>query len=422
MACGTTSAYDRLVTEIAAEPALSIRTLTEQDLPAFAGVMAKAFLAEDDAVMREHEGMVFEPERAYGVFDGDRMIGTGMIMTRTMTLPGVGQSPVAAVTSVAVTPGDRRRGALTTIMRAQLHGLHETGGEPVAVLWASESVIYGRFGYGLASHHLRASVAKGTAYRPGVPVSTDRVCEVPEAEALEHVKAVQHREAAMRVGALGRSERAWNFTLFDPPAMRQGMSGQRFAVHPDGYAIYRVKADWRDTGPHGVLSVREIVATTPAAYATLFRHLLDYDLIGEIRFAGAVDEPILHLVASTSAVTGSLVPALWVRLVDVDRALETRRYSAPLDVVLEVTDAHCPWNAGTWRLTVDGSGNGHVQRADLAPQLALDIADLGAAYLGGTRLSTLAAAGRVRELAHGALGATTRAMLTDRPPACLEVF
>ena len=46
------------------------------------------------------------------------------------------------------------------MMRAQLDDVHERG-EPVAILWASEETIYGRFGYGMASFSGRSSTASG---------------------------------------------------------------------------------------------------------------------------------------------------------------------------------------------------------------------------------------------------------------------
>jgi predicted acetyltransferase len=41
------------------------------------------------------------------------------------------------------------------MMRRQLVDLHESGGEPVGVLNASEAAIYGRFGYSMASRLAR---------------------------------------------------------------------------------------------------------------------------------------------------------------------------------------------------------------------------------------------------------------------------
>jgi predicted acetyltransferase len=84
-----------------------------------------------------------------------------------------------------------------------------------------------------------------------------------------------------------------------------------------------------------------------------------------------------------------------------------------VDVVLDVEDAFCPWNSGRWRLSGDAKGAVCGRTSDAA-DLALSVRELGAAYLGGVSLASLAGAGRVRELRQGALaeasvgfGATT---------------
>ncbi|MFC7649105.1 sterol carrier protein domain-containing protein [Streptosporangium lutulentum] len=69
---------------------------------------------------------------------------------------------------------------------------------------------------------------------------------------------------------------------------------------------------------------------------------------------------------------------------DVERALAARAYSAPVDVVIEVEDAVCPWNARRWRLSADTSGARCTPTEDPA-DLALPVTVLGAAYLGGGR-------------------------------------
>ena len=116
-----------------------------------------------------------------------------------------------------------------------------------------------------------------------------------------------------------------------------------------------------------------------------------------------------------------VVDGLFVRLVDVSAALEARTYSAPVDVVLEVSDAVCPWNARRWRLAGDATG-ATCERSTAPADLALSARELGAAFLGGTTLAALAAAGRVDELTAGAVAGTSRAFKAEREPWCFEQF
>ncbi|OLZ44202.1 GNAT family N-acetyltransferase [Amycolatopsis keratiniphila] len=401
---------------------LTLRTLTTDDLPALSDMLARAFLADPSEGFQYRERLVFEPERSHGVFEGDELIGMGEILTRKITVPGAGPTPFAGITSVGVAPGHRRRGALTRVMRAQLHGLHDDGAEPIAALWASEAVIYPRFGYGLAAQFYRAKIRAKSAFRPGVELEAERVREVGREQAIPLIKAIYEKEAPQRVGALDRPGATWEFNLDDPERRRNGATAFRFAVLPDGYVIYRVKNDWNEEGPRGILSVQELVATTPEAYATLYRFLLDYDLVVTVEVLAALDEPLVHLLANPRAMTRSGGDSLWLRLVDVDRALVTRHYNAPVDLVFGVRDAFCPWNTGNWRLVAGADGDAEVTRVEDAPDLELDVTDLGAIFLGGTRPSTLAAAGRIKERTAGAVSRATAAFAADREPSCLESF
>lgn len=125
---------------------LHARTLTDADWDALFPVTEGAFLADIRPEDEARHRAVFEPERFHGVYDADLVVGGAGILTRNLTLPGSEPHPVAAVTAVGVASDQRRRGALRTLMRAQLHGLHAAGEEPIAALWASQSGIYGRFG------------------------------------------------------------------------------------------------------------------------------------------------------------------------------------------------------------------------------------------------------------------------------------
>ena len=98
-------------------------------------------------------------------------------------------------------------------------------------------------------------------------------------------------------------------------------------------------------------------------------------------------------------------------------ALAARTYATDPDVVIEVADEFCAWNAGRYRLA-----GGSCTRVDDAPDLALDVSALASAYLGGTTLLTLASAGRVRELTPGAVARASAAFRAEVAPWCPESF
>lgn len=405
-------------------PPLTIRALAPDETDQFVRMMEDAFLSDPRPDEVELVSRLIEPERFHALLDGDTIVGGGGVLTREMTLPGTGPVPVAAVTGVGVAADQRRRGGLSMLMRTQLHGLHETGAEPVAALWASEAGIYGRFGYGVAAHRARLAVPRGAAFRSGVDTSSEPVRLLGREEAWPVMQRLHARIAPQQVGWISRPEAAWAEWLHDTEHRRDGAGAFRYAVAGEhGYAVFRAKGGGDDRGPRFEIRIREFAAATPAAHAALWRFLLDLDFGAEIVHRNAaVDDPLPLLLANPRAAVRTVADSLWVRLVDLDRALVTRRYAAPCDLVLEVSDPMCPWNAGRWRLKISSDGTATVDRSDAAADLHCDITDLAATYLGDTRWTTLAAAGRVTEAQPGVVTAASRAFAGDSAPHCPEVF
>ena len=407
---------------------LRIRVGAADDWAQISRLLGLVFHSTSEEETREVEQSVFEPERSLVTTDGELIVGHAAAYTRDLTVPGA-IVPAAHVTLVGVAPTHRRRGLLSRMMRRQLEEVAAAGREPVAVLWASETGIYPRFGYGMAAQRLHMDImTREVALTAAPPVDgAGRLRMVEPAEAIGEFSTVYERLRADRPGWSSRDGRWWRFVLSDLPSQRGGGSALRGVVHetpdgPAGYALWRTEDAWDHHGPRGVVQVREVVAADPVAYAALWRFLLSIDLTRSAS-AGflALDEPLQHLVNEPRRLGAKVRDALWVRIVDLPAALAARRYAAEVDVVLDVTDVHLTANSGRWRLTGGPSGAACVRTTDDA-DLACTALELGAAYLGGTTLSALAAAGRVRELTPGALHRASAAFGWHRLPNPTEVF
>lgn len=389
--------------------ALETRPLAREDLPEVWQLLEHAFGGANHPDDHDVElGLVQEPARFYGTYDGGRVVTAGGSYALTMTVPG-GPRPVAGVSWVGVAPTHRRRGLLRDLMRRQLDDLR-AGGEAVAALWASEGAIYQRFGYGPAAWDVSLRVPSKAPFVRPVDTGGLRM-EAPDAAVLAPVyDAVVGRS----VGWTARDQDWWAYRLHDPEHRREGAAPLLAVVDERdgavrGYALYATKQGWTEGRSDGTVGVREVVATDPASLARLWRYLLDLDLMTTVAgYNAGVDDPLLHLLAEPRAARAGLKDNVWVRLVDVPAALQSRAYAAEVDVVLEVDDPFCPWNAGRWRLSMGPAGAVCSPTSD-APDLALGAADLGAAYLGGTTLASRAAAGYVTELRPGALAAASTA-------------
>ncbi|MFI7537943.1 GNAT family N-acetyltransferase [Streptosporangium sp. NPDC049376] len=389
-----------------------IRPVTGEEFETWARVVSDTYgedrTEEDLAVERS----ATELERTLAAFDEGRIIGGTAACTRVLTVPGA-VLPTAGITWVGVTPTHRRRGVLTCLMRRQLTDLYEGGGEPIAALRPSEAPIYGRYGYGPASRGaLLRCEKRSMAFLPGTDFGDGRIRLLERDEARPLVEEVYERVRPGAVGWPDRPGNCWDIRLADGPQDREGATALRHAVHresggrADGYALYRIKDGHGDGGR--AVQVVELVAVTRRAYAALWRFLAGIDLVPWIEYEGAADEALPYLLADPRAVRAHEVDRLWVRLVDVARALAGRRYALPLEVVLDVRDDFCPWNTGRLRLWAE-TGTAGCERTAAAPDLRLTPAELGAAFLGGTTLETLARAGRVEELRPGALARASAA-------------
>ncbi|MEU3839182.1 GNAT family N-acetyltransferase [Streptomyces sp. NPDC028635] len=387
-----------------------LRVLRPEDFEQWYGTLLRAFggvaeSEEERALWRD----LTEFDRSLAAWDGDAVVGTAGAFSFLLTVPGGAAVPAAGVTMVGVAATHRRRGLLTAMMRRQLDDVRLRG-EPLAVLTASEPSIYGRFGYGAASHQLGAEIDTARVSL-AVPQGTDdvRLRYAEPGDAVRECEAVYARLVPGRPGMLARHRPGWERVgLLDPESERDGASPLQcvLAEHGGevvGFARFRVKPAWGPGGHDGTVILTELYGLHPAAQAALWRFLYDIDLTSTLVVRGRpVDEAWQYQVSDIRRCVLRMRDQYYVRLVDVGAALAARTYQAPVDVVLEVSDPFCPWNEGRWRLSGDAKGASCERTTDPA-DLALSVRELGAAYLGGVPLTALAAAGRVRELRGGAL-------------------
>jgi predicted acetyltransferase len=359
-------------------------------------------------------------ERFYAAYEGDVPVGTAADFPFTLTVPG-GELAAGGVTWVGVLPSHRRQGILTQLMRRELDDLHERG-EPLAVLWASEAAIYGRYGYGMAAPHFEMEADRSRFALRDDPGPSGKVRMRTLEDALEPCMQVYERVRPTTPGFTARSREWWqSYRLADPEQWRRGASPKYVAVieldgEPAAYAIYRVKSGWENGFPKGRVRVVEALAATAPAERELWRFLFGIDLTLGVESRLDPSSPLLLMVVDARSLHLRMYEGLWLRLVDVGAALAGRSYTSDDEIVLDVRDEFCPWNAGRWRVGRE------TDRTEDDPDLELDVADLASAYLGAYSFSRLAAAERVRELKDGAIARADGLFRTERAPYCPEDF
>ena len=376
---------------------LEMRTITPGEFEEWVRAEARAYgnrLNVDPEILRPN----FDLDRSIAVFDQGKIVGGAHSHRIDLSIPG-SSAVTAGVANVAVQPTHRRQGVMTRMMRHQIKDVHQRG-EPLAALFASESAIYARFGYGVGSFREQWTIERQYTAFAHRYQTDGRFFFVDPQDLTKQLPEICLRSTAGRPGVVQKPLHIWERES-DAPEHREGGRGGLFYVayeengRVEGYAKYR-------TSPPN-LTVQELMATTPEARAALWRFCFDIDLITTTEAERRpVDDPLPWMLADPRRLQRNPRDGMWLRLVDVVKALTLRRYEDRGPLVLEIQDDSCPWNQG--RFELEGSAEGASCRATTAaPDLALDVAALGSAYLGGVSFTTLSQAGLVEELTPGAL-------------------
>jgi predicted acetyltransferase len=410
--------------------AIEIRNGGEDDIAATVNVISTAFLERPDiprivTAMRE----VWDPARMWLAWDGPTACGTFRSWATEITLPGLGRLPASAVSAVTVLPTHRRRGILTQLAAAEHRALQERG-EAMALLYASEFGIYGRFGYGPATRGATWTVNLAHTRILG-PVGDDGSVELilPDPAIRDEIRRVYDEWRAARVGQLRRRDFTWDLRL----GLKEEPWGETWkgwlAVHRDGggrvdgFARYKAQPAWEASLPKATLEVQELVGLTEAAEAALWAFLGSVDLVTTLKAEGFSPSDRLpwRLTNGRAAQLGEVGDGLWVRLFDVPRSLAARSYEREGTIVLDVVDANAA--AGRWRVALDAGQDGATCVATTrSPDLTLPVAALGCVYLGAHDLRDVALRLPVEEHREGALADAAGLFRTAREPWCATFF
>ena len=389
---------------------LELRNITPDEFEPWMRTESRAHgnrLNHDPEELRPH----FDLGRTIAVFEDGQIVAGAHSHWLEMSIPG-GTSVVAGVSNVEVQPTHTRRGIMTQMMRHQIDGIHARG-EPLAALFATESAIYGRFGYGVGSVHEQWSIDKshnGYARRHESP---GRIVFMDPADIGKSLPDVMRRSTEGRPAVFQRAPHHWERDSRNPIHAQGGSGGLFYAAYVedgqiDGYATYRTQRP--------AVMVNELMAATPEATAALWRFCFDLDLYERTEAVKRpVDDPLPWMLADPRRLERSPRDGLWVRVVDARAALEQRSYATSDRLVLEIRDDFCDWNQGCWSLEMSPEG-GDCRPVTGGADLAINVSALASVYLGAATFSTLQQAGQIDESTPGAVQRADRAFAVPLKP------
>lgn len=359
----------------------------------------------------------------------DRIVGTGGADSYSLTVPGGATVPMAGVAYMTTSVTHRRQGAFSSMMK-RIHDSARERGEIIAGLWASQAHLYSRFDYGLAINSYDWEIDPyfgAIAHQPGSENSEPdaHVYFIDADEAAVTLPGIYDQIRKQTIGAVDRKAGRWRYLLFDEERVRDGASALFFAICEEdgeqtGYVSYRMRR--KGDSDMGTLQVEEQAAVTDTAHAALWRFLLGFDLVGKITAINRpADDPLWWMLADPRRLGRKSHDSMWIRLLDIPKALEARTYSADGRLKIGLVSERQPDVAGTYVLDIDDS-RASVKKTTDKPDVVMTPADLSTIYLGGNTPGPLVEAGRIDLLTAGSLAKLHGMFATDSAPWCAHYF
>ncbi|MFD3929887.1 GNAT family N-acetyltransferase [Streptomyces sp. NPDC058614] len=412
--------------------AIDVRAITDAETPDWIRALNTGFLrspAVTETEIADRSSYII-PERTLAAFDAGRCVATFRSFPQELTTVGGTPVPADAISNVTVTATHRRRGLLTRMMATDLAAARERG-DVVATLIAAEYPIYGRYGFGPATTAAQWTIEvprTGLDPRWSGPADGARIDLVDGEDVRKIGPELHERLRRTQPGAVSRDERWWQVNTGVLSLDRAPWTEPFYAVYRsaagevEGLVSYEADDTWHDKQPHDTADVNWLIAVTPAAERALWQYLCSIDWITKVKTGWRSPDDLLpHFLPDPRAARISTqADWLWVRILDVVRALEARTYGGTGTLVLEVTDRD-GLSAGRYRLDAGPDGAACAPTTQDA-ELSMDVRELASLWLGDESAVRLAALGRVREERAGAASVADALLRTSRRPWCPDIF
>ncbi|EST28191.1 GNAT family N-acetyltransferase [Streptomyces roseochromogenus] len=409
-----------------------VRIVTEAEFEAWLLALKTGFLREPVVTREQLEARrrQFVPGRLLGAFDGGRCVATFRSFAQELTAVGGAPVPADAISNVTVSPTHRRRGLLTHMMNQDLAAAKERG-DVVATLIAAEYPIYGRYGFGPATWTTEWTVEvlrTGLDPRWSGPDDGGRIDLVDGEDVRKLGPELYERFRRAQPGAVSRDELWWQMNT---GAVRYGSWTEPFyAVHRaasgevEGLVAYESDETWTAAKqPDQTASVFGLIAANPAAERALWHYLCSIDWITKVKSGRRGPDDLLPLCLPDPRAARITEQGdwLWVRILDVVRALEARTYDGTGTLVLDVVDDG-GLAGGRFRLEASPEGASCVPASAESADLTLGIGELASIWLGGESPVRLAALGRIRAEREGAARQADALFRSSGRPWCPDIF
>ncbi|BBI31139.1 acetyltransferase [Cohnella abietis] len=369
---------------------MEIRQLRVDEFESRVALSQFAFQYQVAPEQMEARRLAFRPEHDWGAFDEQGALMSALLLNPLEIWVQGKQFQMGGVAGVATWPEARRQGCVSKLLVHALETMRNNG-QTVSMLHPFAFSFYRKYGYEMTLEYKQYKFEPHQLpSRTETPGQIKRMTE-PNIELLNSIYTAY---ASRFNGPLVRTPEWWK----DRVLTKTG----RFAVYysadnvPEGYVFYHV-ADKK-------LVINEWVSTNEVSRVALWTYISNHDsMVTEVIISVPIDDPLPFLL-SDPRIKQEIVPYFMSRIVDAQGFVAQYPWAEGLqeeEVLLSLTDAHAPWNNGSYRLVWTAEGAGQLEALEDGVSTAekdvisCDIQSLTAMLLGNRRPSFLLEVGRI---------------------------
>ena len=244
-------------------------------------------------------------------------------------------------------------------------------------------------------------------------------------DGFDALRAVYDEFITNRMCYIKRRTGTWRHNVL---AEDESQGPVRIAVCKDnnvtvGYIVYTMRSgrvSHRSRSQE--LNIRDLVALNSDAYRSLWRFIAGHDLVGRVNWPTApMDDPAMELFMEPRMLNCQDNEGIWLRIVDVEKALTERGYINSGSIRIAITaDDLAPWNAGTYEIEASEQG-ATVRKVQGKGDLQLSVKALASLYSGYRNATELASYGLI-EGEVKSLSTADRIFFTPHKPHCPDNF
>lgn len=372
-------------------------------------------------------------DRLLGAMDTKtgQIVGTGGADQYVLTVPGGNTIGMAGIMGMGTLPTHKRKGIFSSVIN-KLHSQAKERGDVIAGLWASQSLLYTRFGYGLST--LREDWTINTNHTKLLKQKKEsiRFELVDKEKALIEIPKIYDTFRKCQNGATDRTEGYWNYILYEDDSAKYNKSGNCgfFFVlaykdnKPSGYAIYNFN---KESGvahedDKGTLDVQEIISTDKETNIALWHYIFGIELVEEIKInQRAPGDPLYLMLENPRKLKRETIDGLWVRIVDPIKMLEKRKYNSEGNITICIAGQNQKDIEGTYSIETDGT-NTEVKKVNKKPDISMKASDLSSIYFGAVSPGEYFQAGNLEIENQNSLIELSKMFFVQQAPWCNTDF